>query len=115
MRLRVPLVRSSHGPGFSLSREVRIMAKRVRDEASGNDLICITWEPEGRTVLPSFEGTLVISGEKNLPRSHIELDGDYVPPLDGAGAVFDEVIGHRIAESTAREFLADLKRVIERG
>lgn len=62
---------------------------------------------------PKFEGTLVVWGEGERNRSYIELDGAYRPPLGTAGQILDEAIGHRIAESTAREFLKDLKRAVE--
>jgi len=115
MRLRVPVARSDAGLRISLGREVRITARRTRDDENRADLIRIAWQPEGRSVLPTFEGTLIVRGEEKGGRSSIELDGYYTPPLDGTGALFDKVIGHRIAQSTAREFLADLKHAIERA
>ncbi len=112
LRLRVPL----DGPlsqGLYLDREVRVEAWRDRDDQNLNDLIRITWAPEGRAVFPKFAGTLVVWGEDDASVSYIELDGAYSPPLGTAGEIFDEAIGHRIAESTAREFLKDIKRGIE--
>lgn len=114
MRLRVPIAPPASGLRISLSREVQITARRTRDDENLDDLIHITWQPEGRSVLPTFEGTLIVRSEEDAGRSYIELDGYYTPPFDGTGALFDEVIGHRIAQSTAREFLADLKRTIEK-
>jgi hypothetical protein len=112
LRLRVPI----DAPlGVSVDREVRVEARRGRDDENLNDLIRISWSPEGRTVLPSFSGTLVVWGETGKKLSYIELDGAYTPPLGTAGQVFDETIGRQIAESTAREFLKDLKRAIERS
>jgi hypothetical protein len=112
VRLRVPI----DGPvGVSIDREVRVEARRARDDENLNDLIRISWSPEGRTVLPSFSGTLIVWGETGKKLSYIEIDGTYTPPLGEAGQVFDETIGRRIAEKTAREFLKDLKRAIEAG
>lgn len=111
LRLRVPL----DGPtrGLSLDREVRIEAWRDRDDANLNELIRIRWTPEGTVVFPRFSGTLVVWGEENPALSYIELDGEYNPPLGATGQLFDEVIGHRLAEATAREFLRDVKRGVE--
>jgi hypothetical protein len=111
MRLRVPV--DGMAQGLSLDREVRIEAWRDRDDQKLNDLIRIRWTPEGSVIFPRFEGTLVVWGEDDPELSFIELDGDYEPPLGGAGELFDEAIGHRIAQSTAREFLKDLKRGME--
>ena len=111
LRLRVPL----DGPlsqGLYLDREVRVEAWRDRDDQNLNDLIRITWAPEGRVIFPKFVGTLVVWGD-DASLSYVELDGAYSSPLGTAGEIFDEAIGHRIAESTAREFLKDVKHGIE--
>jgi hypothetical protein len=109
LRLRVPV--SGPAQGLFSDRDVRIEAWLDREDQNLNDLIRITWTPEGSVVFPKFAGTLVVRGEPNV--SYIELDGDYKPPTGAAGEVFDETIGHRIAQATAREFLKDLKRGIE--
>ena len=96
-----------------LDREVRVEAQEGRDEQQLNDVTHVSWQPEGRTILPHFEGTLVVWGEDDPTRSFIELDGCYHSPLGAAGLVFDEAIGHQIAQATAREFLRDLKTGIE--
>jgi hypothetical protein len=113
LRLRVPMTKNPHG--LRLDREVRIEASRARDEDNLNDLIRITWIPEGGIAFPRFEGTLVVWGEERANRSYIELDGAYTPPLSAAGEMFDAAVGHDIAKTTAREFLEDLKNAIERA
>ena len=64
-------------------------------------------------MFPRFEGTLVVWGEDDASSSFIELRGEYTPPLGAAGQVFDEAIGYRIAQTTAQQFLGDIKREIE--
>jgi hypothetical protein len=110
LRLRVP----TDGPtrGLAIEREVCVEARRTRGEASLDDLMLITWVPEGTAVYPTFEGILIVRSENG--NSSIELDGTYTPPFGAAGQVFDATIGHRIAESTARELLKDLKAAVER-
>jgi hypothetical protein len=109
--LRVPVSGTSNG--LLIDREVRIEAWRDRDDRNLNDLRRISWTPEGSVVFPKFAGTLVVLGEGEPDVSFIELDGDYNLPLSAAGQLFDEAIGHHIAESTGRELLKDLKRGIE--
>ncbi|MGA8100374.1 MAG: hypothetical protein WB810_17090 [Candidatus Cybelea sp.] len=111
MQLRVPVNGTSQR--LFIDREVRIEAWRDRDDQNLNDLIRIRWTPEGSVVFPKFAGTLVVWGESDPNVSVIELDGDYKPPLGVAGELFDETIGHHIAQSTARELLKDLKGGIE--
>lgn len=109
MRLRVVL----DGSHVAIEREVRVTAQVGRDNDNLNDLVRITWQPEGTVVFPQFEGTLVAWGEDDPAKSFIELRGHYAPPLGAAGQVFDEVIGFKIAQATAHEFLRDIKREIE--
>lgn len=111
--LRVPSAISHDFLGLSLSREVRIEAQPARTSRDLSGTIEINWAPEGKTVLPTFRGTLIVRLDIENDRSSIELDGTYVPPLDGAGHIFDRAIGHRIAQSTAREFLKDLRQAVE--
>ncbi len=113
LRLRVPIDTIAAPLGLSIGREVRVEARRARDDDNLNDLIRVAWGPEGKAPFPTFDGTLVVWGEPQKELSYIELDGNYTPPLGAAGQVFDEIIGRSIAESTMREFLKDLKRAIE--
>lgn len=109
LRLRVPTGAAARG--LALEREVWVEARRARGEAGLNDLMLITWVPEGTGVFPAFEGILIVRSENG---TSIELDGTYTPPFGPAGQAFDATIGHRIAKSTARELLKDLKAAVER-
>jgi len=108
MRLRVPM-----DGKLALEREVRFEAHQTRDEQNLNNLIEIAWQPEGTVMFPRFEGTLVVWGEDDPASSFVELSGHYTPPLGAAGQVFDEIIGFKIAQTTAKQFLAEIKREIE--
>ncbi len=112
MRLHVPMGKAA-SLGFSLDREVRVEIERTRDAGNLNDITKIAWHPEGTAMLPQFEGALIVWGDDDPGRCFLEIDGYYVPPLGAAGQVFDEAIGHQIAQSTARELLQDIKRWIE--
>ncbi len=113
IRLRVPVGGSAAVLGLSLDREVRVEATRTCDQRHPNEVVRITWRPEGKAVFPQFEGTLAARAADESGSCYIALEGGYLPPFGVAGQVFDEVIGRRIAESTAREFLKDVKRAIE--
>lgn len=108
MHLRVPMDGT-----LSLDREVRVEARAGRDEDNLNNVVRIAWEPEETVIFPRFEGVLLAWGEDDPQHSFIELRGHYTPPLGAAGQVFDDVIGYKIAQTTAREFLRDIKRDIE--
>jgi len=106
--LRVPL--DGIGPlhGLALEREVRVDAHRDRDDQNLNDLVRISWKPDGDLAFPAFEGTLVTWSADDPMRSFVELDGWYEPPFGDAGELFDEAVGHAIAQRTARALLDDM-------
>ena len=112
LRLRVPLHGLPGLKGLALEHGVRVIARRERDEQNLNDLIRISWEPEGDGPFPRFAGTLVTWAEHNPTRSFIEIDGTYTPPLGVPGEAFDEAVGHAIATRTVRAFLEDVARDI---
>ncbi|MBV8148694.1 MAG: hypothetical protein JO092_06365 [Candidatus Eremiobacteraeota bacterium] len=111
LQLRVPL----HGfgvKGLALEHDVRVIARRGRDDENLNDLIRISWEPEGHGPYPGFSGTLVTWAEHDPKQSFIEIDGTYTPPLGIAGEAFDKAVGHSIATRTAHLLLEDIARDI---
>jgi hypothetical protein len=114
LHLRVPVKGMMGGLGLALDREVDIEAQQTRDDDNLNDVIRIRWNAEGNAAFPQFHGVLTVWGEDDPRSSYIELDGEYKPPLGVAGEAFDEVLGHQMAQATARELLDDLKRAIER-
>ena len=108
LRLRVP----GDGPvlGIAIDREVRI---EVQPAPGAGGPMIVVWRPEGTVALPTFEGTLVARSDGDPRLTRLDLDGVYTPPFGVAGQIFDAAIGKRIAQSTAREFLRDLKAAIE--
>jgi hypothetical protein len=113
MRLRVPikLDGQTKAVGLFIDREVNIEVTGGPDAGKSDGVLGISWTPEGPQIFPSFVGTLAVSGDDE--KSVVALDGSYTPPFGVAGRVFDAVVGHQIAQETAREFLGDLKRAIE--
>jgi hypothetical protein len=115
VRLRVPVDGQTNALGLSIDREVRLEAKKGRDAANLNDLIVVSWSPEGPLVFPSFEGTLDLWSEENGKVSCLELNGSYSAPFGVAGQIFDAAVGHEIAQATARQFLQDMRSAIEKS
>lgn len=113
LHLRLP-VNAVGALGLSLDREVRVEAQRGRDDENLNDVIRIHWSVPDTGLFPTFDGVLVVWAQTDGKGSFVELDGQYKPPLGAPGEAFDDLIGHGIAQLTAREFLADLKRAVER-
>lgn len=77
----------------------------------GYKLMDVSWTPKDGGPYPSFTGTLSIA-EDAIGWSRVELDGTYSPPFGLAGAAFDAIVGHRIAQSTATELLDEIKRIV---
>lgn len=79
--------------------------------ADAQAVINLTWEPDDRFV-PKYTG--VLSGEiLEDGSSRLTLAGKYEAPLGPVGAVFDAILGRRIAAATVHAFLADIKQFIE--
>ena len=77
----------------------------------GYKLLDVSWAPKDGGPYPTFAGTLSVA-EDSAGWSRLEIDGTYSPPFGIAGAVFDAAIGHRIAQGTVMELLAELKRIL---
>jgi hypothetical protein len=73
----------------------------------------VTWAPEVAGPYPTFTGDLAIESGDDYQSFYLVLTGSYEPPLGALGAAFDAVVGHRIAESTARNLLATIADSIE--
>lgn len=112
MRLRVPAGAESRF-NYSISRLVRVDVQLGKDENALNEVIAVSWRPEGTAMLPRFEGKLTVWGGDDPSSTVLELSGQYLPPFGIAGQVFDEAIGRQIAHSTAAEFLSDIKRAVD--
>lgn len=81
-------------------------------EYPGYEIMDIRWRAHGGGLYPVFRGTLSVEEESgNFCR--LDLDGSYVPPLGVAGAMFDAVVGHRIALQAARQLLDEIKTGFE--
>ena len=102
--LRLPL------GDLRLERDVHV---RLTPKAgyTGYKLLDVSWSPKDGGAYPDFTGTLSIADE-GVGWSRIDLDGTYTPPFGVLGAAFDAAIGHRIAEATASELLAELQRIL---
>jgi hypothetical protein len=101
--------------GGRLKQPVDVTFERGPDETEGgraHDEIQICWTA-GTRFFPDFRGTLrlrIASVDETL----LALEGTYRPPFGAAGAVFDAVIGRRIARATMCELLDRLGDAMER-
>jgi hypothetical protein len=73
----------------------------------------VHWEAEAGGPFPVFDGELTIGADEDYSAFWLVLNGAYEPPGGVAGKVFDAVLGHRIAESTAAGLLAEMRADIE--
>ncbi|MGD0474886.1 MAG: hypothetical protein ABSB70_16950 [Candidatus Velthaea sp.] len=73
----------------------------------------VTWAPERTGPYPTFSGDLAIESSDDYNSFYLVLSGTYEPPLGAVGAAFDAVVGHKIAQNTARNLLAMIADSIE--
>ena len=95
---------------LTIERDVEFHLKS-KPAYPGYKLLDVSWAPKDGGPYPSFAGTLSVA-EDSAGWSRIEIDGTYSPPFGIAGAAFDAAVGHRIAQGTITELLAELKRIL---
>jgi len=103
MRLQLGDIVVEHG--------IRIGLRR-REGYPGYSFATIVWEAEGGGAFPAFTGSLSAADE-GAGFCRLDLDGAYSPPLGPAGALFDAVLGKRIAQATVGDLLLRLRRICE--
>lgn len=73
----------------------------------------IHWESQNGGAFPVFDGKLSVESDVDYERFWLVINGEYVPPGNVAGAMFDAVLGNRIAAATTRNLLASIRDSIE--
>lgn len=113
LRAEVPLL----GVKDAVRLELTAIATLVPRHAPGDMLphYAVSWAPEENGPYPKFAGELSIENTDDYSSFYLVLKGNYEPPLGVVGAAFDAVVGHRIAQSTARNLLATIADSIEAG
>jgi hypothetical protein len=111
LRAQVPVP----GSNGSLRLERTAIATLTPRHAPGEMLphFAVSWAPEHAGPYPTFTGDLAIESGDDYHSFYLVLDGTYEPPLGAVGAAFDAIVGHRIAEMTARNLLATIADSIE--
>lgn len=100
------LIRAS-GIGLSKKVQVQILPPYVED---GTMVVPVRWMATGPTgaLFPQLDGNVEIA-RTSPEESLISLVGSYRPPLGDLGAGLDRAVLHRVAQSTFRGFLGDLR------
>ncbi len=109
--LRMPLHGDSDGPG--VEKDVAVTYGVGQDPLHFDQPWTVQWKPTNGGPFPEFNGTLTVRADEDYTTCALELRGTYEPPLGVPGAMFDTVLGSRIASSTAREFLKEMATRIE--
>ena len=91
--------------------EVLLKMTSVRT-APGLEVLDVHWHPLGDEPYPTFIGTLCADQEDG-GSCLLVLSGEYVPPGWIAGAAFDALAGHFIAQESIRDLLGTLKTEFE--
>jgi hypothetical protein len=68
-------------------------------------LLPFTWQPAGgSSLLPDLEGDIEL-GSLGASRTQLAISARYRPPLGSLGRAADQVVLHRVAEATVKDFL----------
>jgi hypothetical protein len=74
----------------------------------------VAWRDAEDGPYPSFDGGLVVASDEDYNAFWLVLTGAYAPPGGIGGQLFDAVIGKRIAQTTARRLLEEIRDETER-
>lgn len=99
----------------ALARPVTVRFRRQRDVTEpgrSHDEIAFDWDAQSRW-LPNFHGVLRFRIE--FSQTRVILQGAYVPPFGGFGALFDRIIGHDLAVTSGDDLVRRLARGLEAG
>jgi hypothetical protein len=105
-------VRVGPGERASISKDFELRVGPASD--TGDGLLLVTsWQATGTPGLfPTMDADIRIS-PLGADRTHLSLDGRYTPPLGLVGEHVDDLLLHRIAESSIRSFLQRVVRTLE--
>ncbi len=74
----------------------------------------VSWKDALGGPYPAFAGTLGVDADEDYGAFWLVLRGTYTPPGGIGGAVFDALIGKRIADTTAHGLLDEIRIDMER-
>jgi hypothetical protein len=106
MHVRVPVFGL-----LSLDKEVDVFLTPIPHAEEGRGCaLDVRWEPTGGP-FPRFDGTLRIAPVGD-DACVLELAGAYEPPGGALGALFDGLVGHRLARATLHDLVARIGRSV---
>jgi hypothetical protein len=115
VEVRIPLRDFIYGLRGHVARPVELVFALHPDETEDgrlHDALLIEWRA-GTRLFPHFHGTLRLRIE-DVRRTRLTFEGAYRVPAGAPGALFDVILGKRIARSTMRELLERMGRALER-
>jgi len=113
LRLTVPGAGLGVG-GFALAHDVVVSFRR--SEGRNQTIVFeIHWESADGGLYPTCDCTLTVAEDETYESCRLILEGKYTPPGWVAGAVFDAVLGSRIADATAKELLERMRSFLLAG
>jgi hypothetical protein len=97
-----------------ISRDAVVTLAPAHRPADMTPRFSVKWKDAQDGPYPHFDGTIVVAGDVDYSSFWLVLEGEYAPPGGIGGALFDAVIGKRIAETTAAGLLVEIRDETER-
>jgi hypothetical protein len=95
------------------SRDVVATVTPIRHAGAVDPEYRVTWADADGGPYPVFVGRLSVEPDEDYRTFFLRLTGDYVAPFGLAGALFDAVVGRRIAKVTIATLLLHIAGDIE--
>lgn len=107
--LRAPVRLPGLGAEIALRRDV-IATIDMNSESDGR--YAVQWKPADGGPFPRLQGVLSLDAEETGDACRLTIEGTYDAP-DRGGSGEDAMLGHRIAQATARDLLARIGAELE--
>lgn len=97
--------------GLTLEKSVALILD-YRTAAAAPNGLAFGWQPDDRSALPSFGGTISALARGDDACS-LTVAGSYTPPGGAFGAIFDRLVGLHIARATLAALMTEFQTAIE--
>ncbi len=113
LALRAPVMLPALETEIVLQRDVVVTVSAAGEGEDGASLR-VAWQPAGGGPFPRFVGTLRVEGD-DLENCCLVLQGNCAPTSASLSRSSEVALGHRIAVSTARMLLREIRASLERS
>ena len=99
--------------GIGVKADIKILVKDIKEKAgstaaAANTSLHLEWEAASLPRLFPFMRAELSIYPLTSTETQLDFSGTYEPPLGAVGKTMNAIVGHRIAEASVHQFVADV-------